>query len=64
MLGIHAANNGLKTPELAILLLVIEKMIYTNAIKKPKAIGKPAPSLDFFEDTITPMMVRIIIENG
>ncbi len=63
-LGIHDASNGPMPPTLARLRLVIIKIIYTKANKKPKAIVNPAPSLDLRDAAITPINVKIITENG
>ena len=62
--GIHAEIAGSTLPPLAILWPTTINIIYTNANAKPNAICKPTPSLDLREETITPMIVRIIIENG
>jgi len=62
--GIQDANSGPIPPTLAMLRLVIIKMMYTKANKNPKAIVKPAPSLDLRDAAITPIKVKMIMENG
>tara|TARA_B110000495_G_C22855708_1_gene498953 strand:+ start:700 stop:927 length:228 start_codon:yes stop_codon:yes gene_type:complete len=65
MFGIHTAKKGLlKVLASAKALESMKAITNKKAIRNPNAICTPVPCLDFFDDTIMPMKVKIITENG
>ena len=65
ILGIHTDKIGLLNVFASAKALESMKAITNkNAIKNPNAICTPIPCLDFFEETIMPMKVKIITEKG
>ena len=62
--GNHTANKAFKEPFSAKALDIIKNIIKVNAIKKPRAIRKPVPCLDFFEAYIAPNNTNIITVKG
>ena len=65
MLGINTAKKGLLNVLASAKALESMKAITNKkAIKNPNAIWTPVPCLDFFEETMMPMKVRMITEKG
>ena len=65
MLGSHTARIGLlNVLASAKALESMKAMTNKKAIRNPNAICTPVPCLDFFEETMMPMNVKIITEKG
>jgi hypothetical protein len=64
VLGTHAATMGERLPTCARLRLSITKMMKMKASTKPSAICPPTPARDFRALRMTPISVRMMMENG
>ena len=64
MLGSHTANNTGIFPLIANILDIVVNKIYMALNAKPIPNCNPIPPFIFFEDSDTPIIIRIIAANG
>ena len=58
-MGIHIAKSGFNVPFSANALDITKNIINVNANRNPSVIKIPVPCLDFLEETITPIKIKI-----